>query len=70
MKHIKFLDAVGTILLIIGMVLAFLPHAAHSALGFSEKVSHGTHVAYGVATLVVGLLILIYNNKALRFWKY
>ena len=64
MSKQKVLDVFGTMLLIIGFLLAFLPHAAHIAIGIGNETSHLKHVIYGMILVVIALLILIYNNKA------
>ena len=58
----KIIDAIGVVLLFIGMFLAFLPHVFHQKVGFVEE-SHTTHVVYGMILVVVALFILIYSNK-------
>ena len=69
MHHNKIVDAIGTILLLIGMLIAFSSHAFHARIGLSEETSHVKHVIYGMITAAIGLVILIYNNKALKFQK-
>ena len=69
MKHSKIVDVIGTILLVIGMFLAFLPHAVHIAVGLDNETSHAKHVVTGMILVVIGLGILIYNNKALKIQK-
>lgn len=61
----KIVDVIGTILLIIGFFLAFLPHAFHQKVGFTES-SHIKHVVYGIIIVAAALGILVYNNDALR----
>ena len=61
----KIADIAGTILLFIGFFFAFLPHVYHDKIGFSES-SHLKHVVYGLVTVIAGLGILVYNNKALN----
>jgi len=68
MKQKKSLDAIGTILLFIGMFLAFLPHAFHARVGLGEE-THTKHIVSGLILMVLGLGILIYNNNALRIWN-
>ena len=63
MKNKKMLDVLGTILLLIGFFLAFLPHVAHVAVGLGNETSHLKHVIYGMITVVIALAILVYNNK-------
>ena len=65
----KIIDATATLILLIGMLIAFSSHAFHSKLGLSEETTHLTHVIYGMITAVIGLGVLIYNNKALKFQK-
>ena len=65
MKYKKLIDIAGTLLLFIGMSLAFLPHAFHSRVGLSEQ-THLKHVITGIVLVLIALGILIYNNKALR----
>ena len=66
----KILDAIGTILLLTGMLIAFSSHAFHARIGLSEETSHVKHVIYGMITAVTGLGILVYNNKALKTFKF
>ncbi len=61
----KIIDVIGTILLFIGFLLAFLPHAFHARIGLSEQ-THLRHVITGMILVIAGLGILIYNNKALK----
>jgi len=65
MKYKKLIDIAGTLLLFIGMSLAFLPHAFHSRVGLSEQ-THLKHVITGIVLVLIALGILIYNNKALN----
>jgi len=69
MKYKKIVDFTGTLILGTGMLIAFSSHVFHSKIGLGEETSHITHVVYGMVTAVIGLGILIYNNKALRFQK-
>ena len=63
----KLIDSAATLLLFVGFVFAFLPHALHSRIGLSDQTSHLKHVFIGIAMVIVALSILIYNNDALRF---
>ena len=65
-KHNKLLDILGTLLLILGFSLAFLPHAAHISLGLKDLASHTKYVVYGILLVIIALGILIYNNNALK----
>ena len=67
MKHSKLVDIAATIILAIGMLIAFSSHAFHAKIGLSEETSHVKHVIYGMVLAVIGLGILIYNNKALKW---
>ena len=69
MKPNKLVDAIGTIILAVGMLVAFSSHAFHARIGLGEETSHLKHVIYGIITAVIGLGILVYNNKALKFMK-
>ena len=62
----KIFDIIGTIILGVGMFFAFLPHAVHIAVGLDDGTSHTKHVITGIALVVTGLIILVYNNKALN----
>ena len=66
MKYKKLIDAVGTTILAAGMLAAFSSHAFHARIGMSEETSHIRHIIYGMITAVIGLGILVYNNKALK----
>ena len=68
MKHNKLIDVIATIILGIGMLIAFSSHAFHAKIGLSEETSHVKHVIYGMVTAVIGLGILVYNNNALKTW--
>ncbi len=65
MKVHKIIDIIGTALLLIGFILAFLPHAFHSRIGL-EDVSHTSHVVTGIILVILAVSILIYNNKSLK----
>lgn len=67
MKYNKLIDALATIILFAGMFMAFLPHALHARAGLEN--SHVEHVVLGIALVILGLGILIYNNRAFRFQK-
>ncbi len=69
MKQNKPLDIIGTIILGAGMLIAFSSHAFHSKIGLGEETSHITHIIYGIVLVLLGLGILIWNNKALKSWK-
>ena len=69
MKIQKAVDVISTIILAIGMLIAFSSHAFHARIGLSEETSHFKHVIYGMITAVIGLGILIYNNKALKIFN-
>ena len=66
MKQNKIIDIIGTILLLIGFILAFLPHAFHASIGLNKSISHTKHVITGMILVVSALAVLIYNNRALR----
>ena len=66
MKHNKLADIMGTIILAAGMIVAFSSHAFHGKIGLSEDTPHELHVLYGMTAAVIGLGILVYNNKALK----
>lgn len=69
MQHNKVVDAVGTVLLVVGFFLAFLPHAVHIVVGLDNETSHVKHVIWGIVLVIIALGILIYNNKALKIPK-
>ena len=62
----KIIDVIGTIILAAGMLIAFSSHAFHAGIGLGEETSHLKHVIYGIITAIIGLSILIWNNKALK----
>ena len=62
----KILDVIGTILLVIGFFFAFLPHAAHIAVGLENGASHTGHIVTGIILIIIALIILVYNNDALN----
>ena len=62
----KLIDIIGTVLLFIGMLIAFSSHAFHAKLGLGEETSHVKHIVSGIVLVVIGLGILVYNNKALK----
>ena len=69
MQHSKIADVIGTILLLTGMFLAFLPHTVHIAVGLDNETSHVKHVVTGMILVVLALAVLIYNNKSLKMPK-
>lgn len=62
MNNKKIFDVIGTIMLVVGFFLAFLPHAAHVAAGLGDESSHLKHVMYGVIVVAAALGMLIYNK--------
>ncbi|MBI1935563.1 hypothetical protein HYS31_03905 [Candidatus Woesearchaeota archaeon] len=68
MKHSKLLDFIGIIWLFIGLFFAFLPHTLHARAGFEEQ-QHITHLAYGIVTAVVSIILLAYNNNSLKSFR-
>ena len=62
----RIVNVLGTMLLFIGFVLAFLPHALHTRIGLDDSVSHTKHVITGIILVVLALAVLVYNNKALK----
>ena len=69
MKHIKVLDVIGTLILLIGMIIAFSSHAFHARIGLGEETSHLSHIILGMTLVILGLGILVWNNKALKWMK-
>ena len=69
MKHSKLLDIIGTLTLGIGMIIAVSSHAFHARIGLGEETSHLTHIILGMALVILGLGILVWNNKALKWMK-
>ena len=63
-SRLKTLEVIGTVILFLGILFAFLPHAWHSAILEEEvETSHFTHTIYGIAAAIVGLGILIWDKK-------
>ena len=69
MRHNKIIDVLGTVLLVIGFFLAFLPHAVHIAVSLDDETSHVKHVVKGMILVITALAVLVYNNKAFKFRK-
>jgi len=67
MKRKKLVDSIATLILLIGMLIAFSSHSFHGKIGLGEDTDHVKHVAYGMAIAIVGLGIFVWNNKALNF---
>ena len=65
MERKKLIDVMGTIILLVGMLIAFSSHAFHARIGLGQETSHLKHVVYGIITALIGLGILIWNNDAL-----
>ena len=66
MKYKKLTDIIGTLILFAGMLIAFSSHAFHARIGLGEEASHLKHVIYGITLVIAALVILVYNNNALR----
>lgn len=63
METKKFFFGLGTVILFIGFFYAFLPHAVHNAVGLGKETQHTKHVVFGAIMILVGLVLLILNEK-------
>ena len=59
----KLLFGLGTVILFIGFFFAFLPHAIHTGVGLGSESSHMKHVIIGSILILIGLVLLILNEK-------
>lgn len=65
MKLKEAVNIIFTITLFLGLVFALLPHALHEQIGLIDE-DHLTHMLEGLATVILSLIILVYNNNAFR----
>jgi len=64
MKNSQVIYVFGTIILFIGLLWMFLPHALHEqVLNREEETKHIFHIFQGVLIVVIGLLIMIKSKK-------
>jgi nitrate reductase gamma subunit len=66
MNQKKIMYWTATLILFVGMLMAFLPHAAHERLGVENGEDHIVHVINGSILIVFGLALLVINSK----WNY
>lgn len=66
MNVTQLFDTLGTGGLAIGFFFAFLPHAAHTAVGLNDEVNHFIHIVWGMCLVVVSLLLLVWNKNTRR----
>ena len=62
-------NSISTILMLIGFFIALSPHATHMAADHSSYHSHAKEIIVGLIIGISSLMVLIYNNKALKIWK-
>ena len=62
----KAVDIVATVFLFLGFFLALSPHATHIAADHSQYHSHAKEITIGLIVGISSLLVLIYNNNALK----
>ena len=59
----KKLYIFGSILLFLGLLWMFLPHAVHTSLTREKEITHIFHTLEGFAVVVIGLGIMIYAQR-------
>ena len=68
--NFKFLYPLGCLLLFLGLLWLFLPHAAHEKVTGEAETLHIEHLFQGIILTLAGLaLILIHNNKEAKAQK-
>ena len=65
----KYIDVITTVLMFIGFFIALLPHATHISAEHSAEHSHAKEITIGLIIGISSLIVLIYNNKALKIWN-
>jgi hypothetical protein len=69
MKTAKILYGIGCVVLFLGLLWMFLPHAYHGAIlqeDEERETSHLFHTLEGAIGAVLGLIILIVSNRSLK----
>jgi len=67
MNNIKFFYWLGTLVLFFGILWMSLPHASHAViLGAEELEEHYVHTLQGLALVILGLPMFLYNGKKLK----
>jgi len=67
--NFKIIYFLGAIILFLGLIWAFLPHAFHDEIltgGELEGESHLIHTLQGIVVAIVGIGILVFSNKKLK----
>ena len=64
----EYINIIFTILMFIGFFIALLPHATHIAAEHSGEHSHAKEITIGLIIGISSLIVLIYNNNALKIW--
>ncbi len=63
LKVKKVLFYAGTIVMLAGWIIAFLPHATHAQIGLGEDTDHLVHIFEGTLLVLVGLLGMVISSK-------
>lgn len=63
--NFKVIYNIGSIILFLGMLWSFLPHAYHSLITQEDETEHYIHLLEGVIGIVLGLIIMIWSNRKL-----
>ncbi len=66
----KWFYGLGCIVLFLGLVWMFLPHAFHdevlSNIGEEHESTHFTHTLQGAIVAIIGLIVLILSNRKMN----
>jgi nitrate reductase gamma subunit len=66
MSQAKILYALGCIILFLGLLWMFLPHAYHSSILQEDETSHLFHTFEGAIGALLGLIILIASSRHMK----
>ena len=58
----RLLFNTGTLVMLIGWIIAFLPHATHAKIGLGED-KHLVHIFWGALLVLLGLLGMVISSK-------
>lgn len=59
----KTLYWICTVVLFLGLLWVFLPHAFHNAITQENETSHYTHIIEGIIPTIIALVVMIWNEE-------
>lgn len=63
------IDLLAIVFLFIGLFVALSPHATHMVANHPATHTHEKEITSGLILFIIGIVALIWNNKALKSFK-